>query len=218
MSALFFYLSRNPESYNRLAHEIRSTFTSGGDITGPKLTNCRYLRACIDEALRISPPAPGILWRERVPHDDVDKPLIIDGQPIPPGTIFGVNTYSLHHNEEYFPDSFTFKPERWLDPDNPEAAKLTREAFAAFSIGPRACAGKPMAYLETSLVLAKTLWYFDFEVPAGPQSNIGAGRADLGPGRNRPGEFQLYDVFNTAHDGPYLSFKPRGGFWEDIQD
>ncbi|XXG94287.1 hypothetical protein Hte_000541 [Hypoxylon texense] len=218
MSALFFYLSRNPKSYNKLAHEIRSAFTNGKDINGAALSGCRYLRACIDETLRMSPPAPGILWREKIVGDSDESPLIIDGHSIPPGTVFGINTYSLHHNEHYFPNSFTFSPERWLSPDAPEAMGLTREAFAAFSIGPRACAGKSMAYLEIGLVLAKTLWYFDFEVASGHLGGIGAGNASLGLGRDRPSEFQLYDVFNSTHDGPYLHFKPRGDFWEDIAE
>ncbi|XDG07561.1 hypothetical protein ABKA04_007176 [Annulohypoxylon sp. FPYF3050] len=167
MSALFFYLSRNPECYMKLAHEIRSTFSSGSEIGGISLATCHYLRACIDETLRMSPPASGVLWRERAGDDKDDRPLVIDGHVIPAGTVFGMSIYSLHHNEDCFPDSFLFSPERWLDQSASNAGKKSREAFAAFSIGPRACAGKSMAYLEMSLVLAKTLWYFDFEAAPG---------------------------------------------------
>ncbi|CAG8959910.1 hypothetical protein HYFRA_00013182 [Hymenoscyphus fraxineus] len=63
LSATFFYLSRNPSSYQRLAAEIRSTFTSGDEICGAKLGSCVYLRACIDEALRLASPVSGILVR-----------------------------------------------------------------------------------------------------------------------------------------------------------
>lgn len=123
-----------------------------------------YLRAFIDEALRLSPPVPGILWRDISPeYQRNNQPFLVDGHVIPRGTAFGINVYSLHHNEDYFPDSFSFKPERWLD-SSPDTKKIMREAFNPFSMGPRGCAGKSMAYLEASLVLAKTLWYFDFEV------------------------------------------------------
>ncbi|RYP29952.1 hypothetical protein DL767_006485 [Monosporascus sp. MG133] len=217
MSATFFYLCRNPEAYQKLADEIRSNFESGSKIRGAALASCHYLRACIDEALRMSPPAPGILWRELAPEESGDQSFIVDGHVIPDGTLVGVNTYSLHHNEEYFPNSFTYSPERWLAPSiTPEAKKLMRDAFAPFSTGPRGCAGKAMAYLQISLVLAKTLWYFDFEAAPGKLGEIGAGKPEMGTGRERPGEFQLEDTFGSSHDGPYLTFKPRGDFWKEI--
>ncbi|KAI0114209.1 cytochrome P450 [Hypoxylon sp. NC0597] len=50
------------------------------------------------------------------------------------------------------------------------------DAFAAFSIGPRGCAGKPTAYLELSLALAKIIWYFDFETAPGKLGDIGLGQ------------------------------------------
>lgn len=61
LSALFFYLSRNAEAYSKLANEIRTTFASHAEIKGgPKLASCRYLRASIEEALRMSPPVSSV--------------------------------------------------------------------------------------------------------------------------------------------------------------
>ncbi|KAI0849729.1 cytochrome P450 [Daldinia vernicosa] len=212
MTAAFFYLSRNPACYARLAEEIRTTFSSGSDIkSGLQLGGCHYLRACIDEALRMSPPISANLWRQQVATDE--QPLVIDGHYIPRGTLFGVNIYALSHNAAIFPEPFTFKPERWLpssstDPEiagtDEAARKLMLEAFASFSIGPRNCVGKPLAYLETSLVLAKTLWYFDFEAASGPLGSVGEGKD-----RGRLGEFYTEDVFSSTHDGPFLVFHPR---------
>ncbi|RYP59345.1 hypothetical protein DL771_010910 [Monosporascus sp. 5C6A] len=165
LSALFFYLSRNPRCRQRLAHEIRTTFASSDEIkNGTQLTSCRYLRACIDEALRMSPPVTGTLWREQL-RQDGDAPLVVDGHVIPRDVLVGVNIYSIHHNEAYFPDPFRYNPERWLPSDDTAnaAAAANRAAFVPFSLGARACAGKAMAYLEASLTMAKTLWYFDFE-------------------------------------------------------
>ncbi|KAI0476348.1 cytochrome P450 [Xylariaceae sp. FL0804] len=235
MSALFFYLSRNPACYAKLAREVRTTFEQGADIRGgPRLSGCRYLRACIDEALRMSPPLPGTLWRELAPDDaEGHGPWVVDGHVVPPGTKVGVNTYALHHNEAYFPDSFAYRPERWMTPmseeEEPEAeaeeaspSSSSRQqrraiphhddaAFAAFSAGTRGCAGKAMAYLEASLVVARTLWYFDFEVAPGDAGKAGAGGRGRGRGRGRVDEYQLYDVFISAHDGPNLVFRAREG-------
>ncbi|KAI0965086.1 cytochrome P450 [Xylaria arbuscula] len=208
MSALFFYLSRNRDVYDKLATEIRQTFASDAEIRGgAKLSSCRYLRACIDEALRISPPVTGTLWRELYP-DEQGKPFIVDGHVIPSGTQVGVNIYALHHNEKYFSEPFTFRPERWLIEDQ-SALKRMHSAFGAFLLGPRGCAGKPMAYLEASLVIAKTIWNFDFEISPGKEGELGAGIPGRKDGRNRAGEFQLYDNFGSRHDGPNLTLRAR---------
>ncbi|KAI1293262.1 cytochrome P450 [Xylaria venustula] len=208
LSALFFYLSQNPEAYRKLSDEVCETFTDGTDIKGgPELASCRYLRACIDESLRMSPPVSGTLWRELEKGQEGKGPLVINGHIIPRGTQVSINIYSLHHNEDYFPEPFVFRPERWLVKNSNELRTL-HSAFTPFSIGSRGCVGKPMAYLEASLVVAKTLWYFDFEAAQGEITGGGIpGRKD---GRERPEEFQLRDVFSAAHDGPHLVFWPRG--------
>ncbi|KAI1421212.1 cytochrome P450 [Xylaria sp. FL1777] len=203
LSAVFFYLSRFPACYKKLTDEIRSNFTSGSEIKGQPLTGCTYLRACIDEALRLSPPAPGILWRDPLSGSGT-QPFIVEGSVIPPGTIVGVNIYSIHRNPEYFPDPFTYHPERWLDDSiSPERKKIMRDAFVPFSLGPRGCAGKAMAYLEISLVIAKTLWYFDFHTASGNLGAVGASTEEP------PNIFMLFDNFTASHDGPYLTFQHR---------
>lgn len=210
-------MSCNPHAYRKVSDEIRRTFSSASDIHGgPQLSSCRYLRACIDEALRISPPVNGTLWRQLIADDKSNEPFIIDGHVVPAGTHVGVNIYTLHHNEEYFPEPYAYKPERWLDADDGRKRRM-RDAFASFSAGARSCAGRPMAYLESSLVMARSLWYFDFERAPGDEGTVGAGKPGEGYGRHRPGEYQLADIFSSAHDGPKLVFRPRGGFWKELE-
>ncbi|KAH8892746.1 cytochrome P450 [Thozetella sp. PMI_491] len=223
--AAFFYLTRNPDCYKRLADEIRKAFESGHDIkTGPQLAACTYLRACIDEAMRMSPPLSSMLWREQVAGDS--RPFVVDGHVIPRGTLVSVTAYALHHNEEYFPDSFAFRPERWLAPisspgDTESGAKLADkvhlDAFAPFSVGPRACGGKAMAYMEASLVLAKTIWYFDFEAAPGPLGSVGAGNPSDTTGRHRLEEFQLYDILTARHEGPWIVLRERGEACKELE-
>lgn len=230
LAGLFFYLSHYPEVYSKLAAEIRSTFTSGREIRGgAKLKNCAYLRAVIDETLRISPSSLGTFWRELDPAQDPTpgKPFIVDGHVIPPGTAVGVSPYSILHNPEYFPDPFTFMPERWLgdcpesggaeDTENrPSEATLMRRAFLPFGAGDRGCAGKAVAYLETSLMLARTIWYFDFAKASGQDGEVGQGGEGQGLGRERKNEFQLYDCITAETKGPNIVFTPRAQHWEDL--
>lgn len=219
ITALFFYLSRNPSSYARLTSEIRSKFNEASEIvTSPTLSSCTYLRACINETLRMSPPAPGTLWRE-LPSNSPETHVVIDGHIVPRGTLVGVNTYTIHHNETYFKDPFEFEPERWLmyekgsEQDNADF-KLQQEAFQPFSLGTRACVGKVMANMEMSLLVARTLWYLDFERAGGTgidkegeNTLVGEARGRLG-GREK--EFEIFDQLVTSHNGPLLRFRPTG--------
>lgn len=136
----------------------------------------------------MSPPVASTLWREAISSssssDSDHTPFVVDGHHvIPPGVQVGVSAYSLHHNETYFPEPFAFRPERWLvevdDDDDDDSAALARmhAAFCPFSLGARGCAGKAMAYLEASLVVAKTLWCFDFERAPGRAGRVGGRRA-----------------------------------------
>ncbi|KAI1406722.1 cytochrome P450 [Hypoxylon fuscum] len=208
MAAALFYLARHRHCYNKLAEEIRSAFQSGAEIGGPKLAACSYLRACIDETLRMSPPLPGMLWRQLAEeeHGEGKPPLVIDGHVVPSGTDVAVGVYALHHNENYFPDPFTYKPERWLgaadelEEGAPGSRRAMLDAFAPFSVGARACGGKAMAYLEISLLLAKLLWYFDFRLAPGVLGDVGL---------SDKGEFRIHDVFVSTNEGPWLVFEPR---------
>ncbi len=157
-------------------------------------------------------------WREEevVPSSgSPSEPFVVDGHVIPPGTMVVVNTYRIMHNQAYFSDPFAFQPERWLDEANSETM---RRAFVPFGTGEAMCLGKSMAYLETSLVVAKTLWYFDFARAPGKAGTLGAGGPGVRTGaRARADEFQLYDGIVSDHDGPSLVFTKRGVFWEELK-
>ncbi|KFA68393.1 hypothetical protein S40285_02520 [Stachybotrys chlorohalonatus IBT 40285] len=213
---VLFYLSRYPHAYEKLATEIREVFSAGDEICyGPKIASCRYLRACIDEALRVSSPVSGTLWRQLSNEEDHKQPFIVDGHVVPPKTHVGVNIYAMHHDEDYFPEPYTYKPERWLDADA-DTRRRMNEAFLPFSVGARSCSGKPFAYFEASLIVAKMLWYFDFEKTAGEAGEMGGGTAGAPYGRHREKEFQLYDIFSSMQEGPSLTFHTRGDFWQEL--
>ncbi|OTA88395.1 hypothetical protein M434DRAFT_15045 [Hypoxylon sp. CO27-5] len=114
----------------------------------------RYLRSCIDEAIRLAPPSLAPSWRTHSYEEQSEEPIIVDGYVVPRATEVVVSLYSLLHNEEYFPDSFDFKPERWIEPDMPgsydgQAARaLMHRAFAPFALGARGCPGKPNKLLH----------------------------------------------------------------------
>jgi cytochrome P450 len=49
-----------------------------------------------------------------------------------------VSPWAVSYREKYFHEPYSFKPERWIDPD----CKDVKEASQPFSLGPRVCPGK----------------------------------------------------------------------------
>ena len=204
LASALFYLSRYSECYEKLAHEIRSTFSSSSEISmGPKMQNCKYLRACIDETMRMSPPAGGSMWRETEAGG-----ASIARHFIPGGIDVGTSMYAIHHNATYYPKPFEYCPERWLD-DVEGPSGNAAKAFNPFSLGSRGCIGRGLAYMEIQDTLAWIFWHADFRKAEGPLGCIGQGNVGRRQGRFREKEFQLEDHLTSQKDGPYLQFRYR---------
>ena len=92
-----------------------------------------------------------------------------------------------------------------------ESVALAKSAFCPFSVGPRGCVGKGMAYKELLIVVARLVYMFEMRIAAG--STAGEGNPALGPQslRHRKGEFQGLDKFVLQADGPVLQFQLREG-------
>jgi len=217
LAATTFYCLHNPRTLTLVQREIRSTFTDVEEIHGgPKLASCRYLRACIDEAMRLSPGVGGILPREVLPGG-----LSIDGNHFPPSTDIGVASYAIHHNPTYFPDPFLFKPERWLA-EPPEAlastkntvpyasedeVSLAQSAYTPFGVGRASCVGKNLAYQEMGCILSRLIWVYDMSLQDGGADSKEDPLLELDRGGNA--EFEFYDRFVSVHQGPMVRFRPR---------
>lgn len=61
------------------------------------------------------------------------------------------------------PDAF--KPERWLGDTRYE--NDDKQALQNFSVGPRNCVGKNLAWFEMRSILARLIWNFDMELGSG---------------------------------------------------
>ncbi|OJJ08116.1 hypothetical protein ASPVEDRAFT_144252 [Aspergillus versicolor CBS 583.65] len=196
VAASIYYLCHHPKVYERAVQEVRSTFQSRAEIgLGPKVNSCTYLRAVIEESMRLSPSAPGPLWRQA----DAGG-ATVDGQYIPQGLEAGTCVYAIQHHPEIYPQPFKFVPERWLGPEavpDPYRSEYSPFAgFTPFSIGPRGCIGKPLAYIELTLTLCHILYAFDMRLPQGVKVNEDA-------------EYQLALHITAAKEGPLVEFRPR---------
>jgi cytochrome P450 len=199
LAGTLFYLSHNPTPYQKARNEVRTIFQNASEIRmGAKLNSCTYLRACIDEALRMSPPVGGALWREVCSGG-----LTIGPHFFPAGVDLGVGIYSVHHNAEYFDAPFQYRPERWLVGANgstKESVERAKSVFYPFSLGPRSCIGKGLAYHELTLTMAQILCQFEFSSADPNSSGIGRGEESVQ-------EFRLRDHVTGAKSGPWLKFR-----------
>jgi cytochrome P450 len=211
LCGLFFYLAYNQRILKKLTTEIRSTFDTVEDIMlGPKLSNCQYLRACVDEALRIAPPAPGELPREVLAGG-----ATIQGSFYPAGTVVGCAAWAMGRDDAVYSDAGTFRPERWIASSDPAFShdeahvRNLKKDFRPFSMGSRDCAGRSLAMLELLLVIARTVWKTD--ITMAPGVSVGSGNPELGWGQRRADQYVVKDSFLCLKDGPVLQFKSRPG-------
>ncbi|KAI0391864.1 cytochrome P450 [Xylariaceae sp. FL0594] len=156
LSCIVYYLAKNPSVYRKVTREIRDAFERYEHIHATPALQLRYLRAVALEAMRIYPPLPLALPRVVPRGGDT-----IDGHFVPEGTIVLVNPVATCLSARNFAAPLEFRPERWLEKD-PVDDDL--EASQPFSMGPRGCLGRNLAWIELSLLLSKMLWLYDIEL------------------------------------------------------
>ena len=157
LSGLTYYLLTHSDKWKRLTNEVRTQFRTIEEMTFDNLNKCRYLNACLKEALRVYPPVP--IGSPRVIPEGGQQIL---GRQVPPETRVSVHHYSTYHSADNFRDPDDFSPERWLG--DPYYANDKLEAHQPFAWGPRNCLGQNMAMHEMRLILAELVFLFDLEL------------------------------------------------------
>ena len=143
---LMYHLASNPEKQEILRQECQSL---GPNLEVKDLNELRYLKACIQETLRMTPVIP--LMLRIIPND-----LILHGYHIPKNTLIVWN-YVLFSDQ--FTESDKFIPERWIE----NKKSICPHAVRPFSHGPRMCIGKRFAELEILVVMHKMMTNFELK-------------------------------------------------------
>ncbi|KAH8148283.1 uncharacterized protein LAJ45_07736 [Morchella importuna] len=147
------YLGRGPAAYKKLTDEIRSAFSSYEDINGRATEHLVYLKAVIEEGLRLYPPVG--LGAPRVsPGETVDECWVSKG------TVVMSSFYAAGRSEDNFHRPDDFLPERWIDPECTDK----NNGSQPFLLGSRVCIGRALVLLEIRLIMAKMLWAYNMEL------------------------------------------------------
>ncbi|KAK8058425.1 Cytochrome P450 monooxygenase lolP1 [Apiospora phragmitis] len=154
-----------PRVYNRLQAEIDTGIREGRiseEITLQEAKALPYLQAVIQEGLRIWPPFVGLVMKQVPKGGDTFK-----GVFLPEGTRVAHSTWAVTRNKEIFgDDAEMFRPERWLEeeqPDREKRAHMARAAELVFGYGRWQCSGKTVALLELNKLFVQILRNFDLE-------------------------------------------------------
>ncbi len=163
LSAVFYYLLRNPRCYYTLMLEIDAAVQAGqiqdrpsGLLSWNESQTLPYLDACIKEACRMH-PAAGLPLERITPPQGAE----ICGRHIPAGTIVGCSAWVIHRRTEiYGDDADYYRPERWLESDEEKLKEMNANMFH-FGAGSRTCIGKNVSLLEIYKLVPSFLRRFE---------------------------------------------------------
>jgi benzoate 4-monooxygenase len=151
-------LIRHPQHLKTLREEVKTIMEPDQVVASyDAAKSLPFLKACLDEAMRIIPPTSAGLPR-RTPPEGAE----ILGEWIPGNTSVSMPIYTAHHDPTIFRDPEAFNPHRWLDRDE---RKRMESYFIPFSTGGRGCIGRNISYLEQTVVLASLVHRYDFALP-----------------------------------------------------
>ncbi|KAI0353453.1 cytochrome P450 monooxygenase pc-3 [Trametes cingulata] len=208
-----YLLSQHPAVLKRLRQEILDHVGSTRRPTYDDIRNMKYLRAFLNETLRLYPPVPfdirfsineGIL-----PNPDPQgKPVYI-----PPKTPISYSIFNMHRDPKYWgPTADQFDPDRFLDERVGKYLVANPFIFLPFNGGPRICLGQQFAYNEMSFFIIRLLQNFSsvsLDLTAQPPESLPPPEWKDAPGRK--GKEQ---IFPKSHFTLYV----LGGLWVKMEE
>lgn len=183
-NAITFYVAGHETTANALTwtiyllaaqHELQDDLRAEVAAAGSDADRMPRLRAVLDEALRLYPPAPRF-DREAMADD------MLGDLRVAKGDLVSIWPWVVHRHKSLWDDPDAFDPTRFL----PERkAALHRYQYLPFGAGPRVCVGARFAIVEALTVLALWLGARRFSLTPG-QKPLPVGRVTLRPDGGMP--------------------------------
>ncbi|KAL1302876.1 hypothetical protein AAFC00_003204 [Neodothiora populina] len=161
------YLSQSPEWQARAREEVESVAAKyDADDSKPlyeRLSSVpaeawesefKVLELCLRDSIRIQ--MVGAAFRKNISG----KPVKVGDTLVPDGSCAMYHTGNVHLDPEIYPEPLRWNPGRYLDqPEN----KGKPHTFIGWGVGRHPCPGQRFAKVESNLITAFFLAYFDFE-------------------------------------------------------
>lgn len=131
MQSFFWHVLADARVYGQLMQEILSASGLSDPVAYNEALALPYFQACLKEAMRVR-PAVGVNISRKVPPGGAD----IDGTRLPGGVNVAINGWVLHRDREVFgQDAHQFRPERWLDQEDPDQLRMMERCM--FQVSPK---------------------------------------------------------------------------------
>ncbi|KAL8692138.1 MAG: hypothetical protein Q9218_002780 [Villophora microphyllina] len=154
LSNAWWSMSKDLGVWNRLQTEINTLGSPLGERRPifEELKDMKYLRAVLNESLRIHPVVP-VNSRQAITDTTLPVGGGKDGNSpifVAKGTAIAYGVHAMHRRKDlYGEDAAEFKPERWLDDGEEKGLRVGWE-YLPFNGGPRICIGQQFALTEAS--------------------------------------------------------------------
>lgn len=142
-----YHLHRNPSAYSSLVQELDTLEND----SPTKLASAPYLKATVQETLRVHPIVTETLRK-------LKTPLTLGEYRLPAGVAVAPATVLAHYNPETYQEPEQFRPERFMD------RNYSPFQYMPFGGGHRRCIGAAFASFEIAIVLGTLLKRFQFEL------------------------------------------------------
>ncbi|KAF8996820.1 cytochrome P450 monooxygenase pc-3 [Cyathus striatus] len=153
-----YMLTEHPDIAQRLRDEILSKVGATEYPSYENVHDMKYLRAFLNEVLRLYPPVP---MNSRTSNKDTLLESKVPGALpfyIPAGTRVNYSVLVMHRRTDLWgPDALEFDPDRFIDKRLAKYLTPNPFIFCPFNAGPRICLGQQFAYQEASFFLIRLL-------------------------------------------------------------
>ncbi|KAI0509332.1 cytochrome P450 [Xylaria bambusicola] len=160
LRSIFLNLIRHPRVLAKLRSELQDREANGKlslIVQGAEADACPYLQVIIYESMRLFSPVSFMLDRD-VPAEGI----MIRGHHVPSGTVVGTSPWAIHLSPEVWGDDVDeFRPERWLDCEDPGNLK---RFFFSFGGGTRGCIGRNISWFEMEKLVSTLVMRYDFKL------------------------------------------------------
>ena len=146
MAWALYHVHRHPE----VLRELRASLDAGDD-SPESLAKNEYLKAVIQESLRLNPIVTEVLRM-------LKTPLTLDRYVIPAGIAVAPAAVLAHYNPTTFPQPDQFRPKRFLE------RSYSPFEYLPFGGGHRRCIGAAFANYEMAVVLGTLFRRYEFEL------------------------------------------------------